>query len=271
MKGRYKYESHGIEDPRIVKIDDKYYLTYVAHDGKNALVAYASGKDLFALKRGGVISPDLSYNLVGRLFDYSKLNDKYYFFKSYYKDNVGPFVKLWDKDGFLFPEKFGDRYAFVHRILPDIQVAYFHRFKELKDRHYWIENIKRLSKHVIMEGMHGFEARNVGGGAPPIRTKEGWLLIYHGVEPLNKGRIYHAAAALLDLKDPTRVIARLPYPLFSPSEEYELKGNVGNVVFPTGTATFKDRLYVYYGAADKYICLASVNLKSLIKELLNTA
>jgi predicted GH43/DUF377 family glycosyl hydrolase len=268
LKPQYKYESHGIEDARVAKIKDEYYMTYVAHDGKNALIAYSHGRDLFNLKRGGIISPQLSYNVAGRLFDYSKLNDKYYFFKSYYKDNVSPRVKLWDKDGLMFPEKINGKFALVHRILPGIQAAYFTNFNQLKDKNFWIEHIKHLSKFVIMEGMHGFEARNIGGGAPPIRTKHGWLLIYHGVEPLNKGRIYHAAAALLDLKNPTKVIARLPYPLFSPDQKWEQNGLVPKVVFPTGTAIFKDRLYIYYGAADNHIAVASVRLDALIKELL---
>jgi len=156
----------------------------------------------------------------------------------------------------------------VHRILPDIQVAYFNNFKQIKKDVFWKENIKKLSKHVLLESEHGFESRNIGGGAPPIKTKAGWLLIYHGVAPLNKGRIYHAGAALLDLKKPTKLIARLPYPLFSPEEDYEKEGHVHNVVFPTGTAQFDDRLYIYYGTSDSYTAVASIKLDSLIKELL---
>ena len=79
---------------------------------------------------------------------------------------------------------------------------------------------------------------------------------------------YHAAAALLDRADPTKVIGRLPYPLFSPSEKYEIEGVVNYVVFPTGTALFDDDLYIYYGAADKYVAVAKVCLKMLITELL---
>ena len=177
-------------------------------------------------------------------------------------------VSLWDKDAFLFPEKIKGKYALVHRILPDIQVIYFSNFSQLKDRKFWQDNIKKLNKYVILEGKHGFESRNVGGGAPPIKTKLGWLLIYHGVEPMNKGRIYHAGAALLDLKNPTKIIARLPYPLFSPEKNWEIEGHVHNVVFPTGTAQFNGRLYIYYGASDKYVAVASLKLNELLKELL---
>lgn len=265
---KYKYECWGIEDPRVVKIDGIYYMTYVVHDGKNALTAYSYGEDLFNLKRGGIISPKISYEKVGKLFNYSKLQDKYYFFKSYYKDSIADDVLLWDKDAFLFPEKINGKFALIHRILPGIQVIYFDNFKQLKSKKFWENNIKNLSKYVIMEGAHGFESRNIGGGCPPIKTKEGWLFIYHAVEPLNKGRIYHAGAALLDLEDPTKVIGRLPKPLFSPSEDWETDGHVHDVVFPTGTSIFKDRLYIYYGTADSYTAVASVNLNKLIQELL---
>lgn len=265
---KYEYESHGIEDPRVVRIDDTFYMTYVVHDGKNALIAYSYGPDLFNLERGGVISPQITYNSVGHLFDHTKLDDKYYFFKSYYKDTVASDVLLWDKDGFLFPEKIRNKFVFVHRILPDMQLAYFNNFEQLKNQDFWRNNIKNLSKYVLLEGEEGFDSRNVGGGAPPVKTKHGWLIIYHGVEPMNKGRVYHAGAALLDLKNPLKVIARLPYPLFSPTEEYETKGFVPNVVFPTGTAFFGNRLYIYYGAGDKSIAVASVNFSQLMKELL---
>lgn len=265
---KHKYEKMGIEDARIVKLGDIFYLTYVTHDGENTLVAYSYGQDLFKLKRGGVISPKISYDKIGDLFDDSKLKDKYYFFESYYKDTVAKKVLLWNKDAFLFPEKINNKFALVHRILPDIQVIYFNKFSQLKDTSYWKRYIKKLSEYVILEPDHGFESRNIGGGAPPIKTKAGWLMIYHGVEPMNKGRVYHAGAALLNKKDPTKVIARLPDPLFSPVKKWERQGHVHNVVFPTGTAIFKNRLYIYYGAADKQVAVASVNFNSLIRELL---
>src|SRR3989338_433278 len=72
---KFGYEKKGLEDPRIVKIDNNFYLTYIAHDGKNALIAYATGRDLFKLKRGGIISPFISYSKAGRLFKRSRLKD----------------------------------------------------------------------------------------------------------------------------------------------------------------------------------------------------
>jgi predicted GH43/DUF377 family glycosyl hydrolase len=268
LRPKFNYEKKGIEDPRITKIGDTYYVIYVAHDGLNAVLAYMSGSNLLKLKRGGIISPRLSYRRASRLFNFAKLKDDYYFFASFYEKYAGKNVLIWEKDGMLFPQKFRGYFYLLHRILPDIQLVRFKNFKELKKIRFWQEYIKNLDKHVVMEGQHGWEARHIGGGAPPLKTKHGWLMIYHGVEPRNKGRIYCAGAALLDLKNPLKVIARLPYPLFSPEENNERYGLVHNVVFPTGTAVFKDRLYIYYGASDSYIAVASVNLDKLLKELM---
>ncbi|MFH1412494.1 MAG: pesticidal protein Cry7Aa [bacterium] len=266
---KFKYESKGTEDPRITKIKDIIYMTYVAHDGKNAQIAYAYGKHLFDLKRGGIISPQIQYAKAGKYFRSckNKLKDDYYFMESYYREYSGEDVLIWEKDGLLFPEKIRGKYVLTHRILPDIQIVYFKDFKELKTKKFWIEYLKDFDQHVVLEGKHGFEERHIGGGAPPIKTDDGWLMIYHGVEESNKRRVYHAAAALLDLKNPSRVLARLPYPLFSPDKDYELKGNVNNVVFPSGTAIIDNRLFIYYGAADNKIAVASIGLNYLLDEL----
>ena len=157
------------------------------------------------------------------------------------------------------------------RVLPDMHLIFFKSFKQLKDRKFWKNYLKNLSKHVVLENKYWFESRNIGGGAPPIYTKEGWLVIFHTVEELNKARIYHASCALLNKKNPLKVIGRLEDPLFSPEEKWEKKGLVSNVVFPTGTAIFGKNLYIYYGAADKQIAAARVNLNQLLKKLKSSA
>ena len=265
---KLSYESKGIEDPRITKIDDTFYVSYVAHDGRHAVTAYMYGNDLFKLKRGGIISTTMMYRDALTYMENAKLKDDYYFFASFYEKFSGKNVKVWEKDGLIFPEKIKGKYAFLHRTLPDIQLALFKDFKKLKDNKYWQRHFKTLDKHVVLEGRHGWEARHIGGGAPPIKTKHGWLLIYHGVEPRNSGRIYYAGAALVDLKNPTKEIARLPKPLFVPEHDNERNGLVHNVVFPTGTAIFDDKLYIYYGSADSRVSVASVKMDSLLKELL---
>jgi predicted GH43/DUF377 family glycosyl hydrolase len=125
-----------------------------------------------------------------------------------------------------------------------------------------------MQDDIVMDPVYKHESSYIGGGCPPIETEHGWLLIYHGVEETKKGRVYSACAALLDLKDPSLEIARLPYPLFYPEYEWELIGEVNNVCFPTGTSLFGNTLFIYYGAADSLIACASVNLPELIAELL---
>jgi len=261
-------EKHGIEDPRIVFFEGQYYLFYSAYDGKSSLVAYATSKDLKKWKKQSIISPKITYDEAEDYFREGamKLKEKYFFFESYYKDVVGPDVMLWEKDAFIFPKRINGKIALLHRVLPDIQIIYFNDFKELTND-FWKEYLKKLGDHVVLEPEHGYESRNIGGGAPFIETDEGWLMIYHAVQDSNKGKVYHASAALFDKDDPTKVIGHLKDPLFSPDMDYELSGDVDNVVFPSGTAVFDDRLYIYYGAADKRIAVASVSMEDLLNEL----
>lgn len=266
----YDYEKKGVEDPRIVFLDGVYYLFYTAYDGKNALFAYATSTDLISFVKRGVISPRISYAEAGSLFGSSriKMREKYFIFESYIRDRQGGDILLWEKDAFIFPKKFNNKFALVHRILPGIQVIYFDDFKDLTDD-YWRGYLRNLGDYVLLDPEYRFESRNIGGGCPPIETKEGWLLIYHAVEDSHYGRIYHAAAALLDLDDPAKVIGRIKRPLFSPNERWEKRGDVNNVVFPTGSVVKDGRLYIYYGAADKLIAAKSVDMEELLKELKN--
>lgn len=262
----HDYENKGIEDPRIIKLGDTFYLFYVAHDGKNAVTAYATSKDLKTFKKKGVITPQITYREAATIFRNAHLKDAYLYFASFFEELAGKDVLLWEKDVFLFPKKINGKFALIHRILPDIQIVFFNRFSELTAE-FWKNYLKSLPKYVILENKHWFETRNIGGGCPPIETKDGWLLIFHTVEAKNEGRVYHACAALLDKQDPRKVIGRLHEPLFSPTENWEKSGFVPNVVFPTGTALFNDDLYIYYGAADKRIAVASVNINKLLEEM----
>ncbi|MEI8360824.1 MAG: pesticidal protein Cry7Aa [bacterium] len=270
MSPKIKAESMGIEDPRIVRIDGIFYMTYVAHDGKNAVSYLASGDNLFELGRDGLISPKIPYKEAGEIFRYQKLKDDYYFFEAFYKEYGGKNVLIWHKDSILFPEKINGEFKMLQRILPDIQLIGFEDFGSLKEKYFWINYLLNdLASSVVLEGQLSFEGRNIGGGCPPIRTKDGWLVIYHGVQESNEKRVYRACAALLDLNNPQKLIAKLPYPLFEPGNEAENVGLVNNVVFPTGTALFGDDLYIYYGAADTRIAVAKVSLESLLSELKN--
>ena len=257
----FDYESHGMEDPRIVNIDGLYYLTYIAFDGVNALGALATSTDLQHFEKHGIIVPKITYDDFDR-FTKSKsdLNEKYL------RYNRGANF-LADKDLVFFPRRINGKLTFLHRIKPDIQIVSVNALEDLNPD-FWTDYFLHFDEKIVFCPKYPHEVSYVGGGCPPIETEHGWLIIYHGVKDANKGYEYSACAALVDLNDPTKEIARLPYPLFKPELDYELKGDVDDVCFPTGTIIIDDRLYIYYGAADELIACASVSLAGLIEELL---
>jgi predicted GH43/DUF377 family glycosyl hydrolase len=247
----FEYEKRGVEDPRIVKIDDTYYVTYTAYDGINA--------------------PKLTYkayfNLLGKVKD--KLNPKYLQFYNLFKkigllNDDSHFVP--DKDVTFFPRKIGGRFAMLHRLWPGIQVVYFDHWKDLT-ADFWADYIENLPRHILLDPKDLFEVNYIGAGGPPIETKDGWLMIYHGVQESIKGRVYHAKAALLNLDKPEKELARLNYPLFSPTAPWEKDGVVNYVVFPTGHALFGNDLHIYYGAADKHVAVCRLDINELLSEL----
>ncbi len=262
----FDYEKHGIEDPRIVFLDRTYYLFYTAYDGKNALVSYAVSRDLKNWEKKGTVTPTIKYNEVRHIFEETEIDERSLQFNCFFHEELGEDVILWEKDAFLFPKKINGKFALMHRILPAMEIIYFKNFKDLTNE-YWIKYLEQMSKYIILEPKYWFESRNIGGGCPPIETDRGWLLIYHAVEVTRENVVYRAFAPIMDINDPSKLIGRLDYPLFSPEDEWEKIGDVNNVVFPTGTAIFGDRLYIYYGAADKRIAAVSLNLNELLNEL----
>lgn len=264
------YESHGIEDPRVTKIDDLYYITYTAYDGVNALGALATSKDLITFEKHGLIVAQTVYDEFKRL-SASKytLNEKYARFNDRTRLLIVTDKKilLWDKNVVFFPRRINNKLYFLHRIKPDIQVACINELQDLT-KDYWDNYFLHFGENIALTPKHDHEVSYIGGGCPPIETAEGWLLIYHGVHDTTTGYVYTACAALMELDNPYKEIARLPYPLFKPEEEWELTGEVNNVCFPSGAVVFDDTLYIYYGAADERIATASVSLSGLVAELL---
>ena len=263
-------ESHGIEDPRIVKIDGLYYLTYTAYDGVNALGAYATAENLPNFEKKGILTPQITYEDFRRLAETKNaMNEKYLRYNGHPTFHTDSTKKsfIWDKNIVFFPRRIQDKLYFLHRIKPDIQIAAVNDLNELTAA-FWDDYFLHLHEHVVMEPKHRHEISYIGGGCPPIETEHGWLLIYHGVHDTAFGYKYVACAALLDLENPVNEIARLQAPLFSPEHNYEIRGEVNNVCFPTGAALFDDNLYIYYGAADEQIACASVRLSSLLEALL---
>jgi predicted GH43/DUF377 family glycosyl hydrolase len=273
LSPEFDYEIHGIEDPRIVCIEDLYYLSYTAYDGVNALGALAVSKDLIHWEKMGIMVPQINFEEFAIRTGANEAIQKKY---TRYNEHNRSIEKrenqelIWDKNLIFFPRRVNGLLTFLHRIKPDIQIVI--GIQNIADltKEFWSNYLVDLDKHTVLSPRYEHEMCYVGGGCPPIETAEGWLLIYHGVSDSSTGYVYSACAALLDLEQPEKEIARLPYPLFTPELKWELKGEVNNVVFPTGTAIFGETLYIYYGAADEQIAYASVNLKALINELIST-
>ena len=124
----------------------------------------------------------------------------------------------------------------------------------------------KIHEKVIMKSEYEWENKKIGGSVPPIKTSEGWLFIYHGVADDREPFCYRAGAALLDLENPSKVIARLPYPILEPTEDYEVAGDVPNVVFPVGAYIHEGYVYISYGGADKVVALCRFKYDELMEE-----
>lgn len=131
------------------------------------------------------------------------------------------------------------------------------------DMVYWGEHRHVMSPSRFEDS--AWQCTKVGAGAVPIRTSDGWLMFYHGVITTCNGFRYSMGAALLDLDDPSKVIARTQPYLLAPAEMYEMTGDVPNVVFPCSALTDGDRVAVYYGAADTSVCLAFGYISEIVE------
>lgn len=226
----------GCEDPRLTRIDDRFYLTYVAYDGGSPpRVALSS------------ISVEDFLNKVWK-----------------WKEPVlisPPGVV--DKNAVVFPEKVNGKYVVLHRIFPNILVDF------VDDLDAFDGSTFLKGEYAIRPTRTGWDNRKVGAGAPPIKTKDGWLLIYHSVGEADPGK-YKMGAMLLDLQDPTKVLYRTVSPILAPDENAENEGWKSGVAYPCGAVILNDLLYVYYGGADTVVCAATANIDEFLKELKST-
>ncbi|MFH1852419.1 MAG: family 43 glycosylhydrolase [Candidatus Neomarinimicrobiota bacterium] len=159
-------------------------------------------------------------------------------------DRQGVVLDEPNKDASLFPEKIGGRYCLFHRRHPDIWLCYS------DDLQTWTDH------QIIMRPIHGtWESERIGIAGPPVRTMDGWLLIYHGVDENNS---YRLGAALLDYADPSRVLQRYPEPILSPELDWEINGFVPNVIFSCATVLKDDTIYCMYGGADTVLGMAAM-------------
>jgi predicted GH43/DUF377 family glycosyl hydrolase len=156
-----------------------------------------------------------------------------------------------DKDGALFPEKIRGRYALLHRPIVEGRAEIWVSFSP--DLKYWGED------RIILPLTERFwEKDRIGIGPPPIKTKEGYLIIYHGVQNKTGGKIYRVGLALLD--EDLRIIRRSPCWVLGPSEGEK-------IIFPCGSVLKEDNLFLYYGVDDKNLSVALANLNEIIDYL----
>ena len=167
-----------------------------------------------------------------------------------------------NRNGVLFPRRIGDRYAMLSRPSDNGHTAFGDIFySESPDLVHWGRH-----RHVMAPAAWTWHSTKIGAGPTPIETPEGWLLIYHGVLTSCNGFVYSMGAALLDLEEPWKVIARGRDYLLSPQVAYEQVGDVPNVVFPCAALVDEatDRITIYYGAADTVTCLAHGYLSEIL-------
>jgi predicted GH43/DUF377 family glycosyl hydrolase len=238
------WDVHGCEDPRITFFEGKYYIFYTA------LSDYPFSAD--NIKVAVAISKDLK--------------------KEYERHLVTPFNA---KAMTLFPERINGKITVIfsaHTDMPPakISIAQFDRIEQLWDQSFWEEWEKNIDAHTVDFRRNQYDHLEVG--APPVKTKYGWLFIYSHIQnyfqsPDKLDRIFGIEAILLDNNDPTKILGRTRGPILVPEESYELSGYISNVIFPTGAIIEKDKLNIYYGAADTTTCVAYVGLKDLISSM----
>lgn len=228
-KPRDIFEARGCEDPRVMMIEDTIYMEYTAYDGFTPRVAITSiSKKDFLAKNWNWAKP---YPIT--------------------PPNVP------DKDASIFPEKINGKYLMIHRVHDSICADFVGSLDFSKERIK--ECIEMLSPRWGM-----WDEEKVGISSPPIKTDKGWLMLYHGVS----GRtIYRVGAVLLDKDNPTEILSRSSNPILEPKEEYERIGIVPNVVFPCGAVVRDGLIFIYYGAADFTIGVATVPLNAVLKAL----
>lgn len=223
----------GCEDPRTTIIGNRLYMTYVAFDGfRPPRIALTSISTKELEKRDWRWRPPIL---------------------------ISP-PDVVDKSACLFPEMINDKYLIIHRIFPNILFDYLDDL-EFKDKKYIRGQYQISPRRPIW-----WDSRKIGAGAPPLKTKEGWLLIYQAVDDKDSSR-YLVGAMILDYGNPTKVLYRSCQPIIEPDQWYENKGFKAGVVYPCG-AVIKDRnLFVYYGGADSYVNVAFADLDQFLIQL----
>jgi len=227
-----------VYDPRITRLDDRFYIMVAMDLDAGCYLGLAETKDFESFRFLGIVSGDEFRN------------------------------------GVLFPEKIGGRYLRLdrpNRVSTEggVRTGSAICLSESDDLLHW------SVVATVMEGRPHYWDELIGSGPPPVKTRAGWLHIYHGVAThFGSASVYQAGVTLLDLDNPSIVLARSRFNILEPREIYEQVGQVPNVVFPSGMivdtydsggyATDDSRVLVYYGAADTSVGLAETTIRELI-------
>lgn len=223
LLGQGSLETYGIEDCRVAKIDDIYYLTYTQVSANGVGVGLIQTRDWQHFDRKGMIFPPTN------------------------------------KDCALFEEKINGQYYCLHRPSGHAPGGNFIWVASSPDLIHWGQH------HCILRTREGmWDSVRVGAGASPIKTSAGWLEIYHGADEHHR---YCLGALLLDLNEPTKVIARSNGPIMEPEASYEREGFFGNVIFTNGHIVNGDDITMYYGASDEVICVAHLSIRNILDDL----
>jgi predicted GH43/DUF377 family glycosyl hydrolase len=224
----------GCEDPRLTLIGDRVYLTYTAFDGWGSIRIALSSIALqdflnkkWTWKRPAMISP------------------------------AGEIHKNW----VLFPEKIHGKFAILHSISPKILVDYFDSLDDFDAEEAVIK-----STYDRVSNTGAWDSWIRGAGPPPLKTKDGWLLLYHAMDLRDPNR-YKLGAMILDADDPTKILYRSRTPILEPDFDYENQGFKAGVVYACGAVINDGELYVYYGGADSVTCVAMAKLETFLNEL----
>ena len=230
----------GCEDPRLTLLGNKVYMIYTAFDGWGSL-------------RMALTSISLD-DFISRRFDWAE---------PVLISPPGQIHKNW----VLFPEKIypegsgvNGKYAILHAISPHIMIDYFNNLDELDGNNF----IYSVHQGSALWGTRDKLIRGVGPA--PIKTKDGWLVLYHKMEKHETHR-YKLWAMLLDEKDPTKILYNSEQPILEPDLWYENEGYKSGVIYSCGAVVKDGELFVYYGGADKVSCVATADLDKFLAEL----
>lgn len=246
-------DAGGIEDPRLVKFGDWYFLTYASRP-------YAPGRYWLNAPRPWVNPPEagpqfLQWNDTVTHLAITKD------FQTYKKLGRITDTRTDDRDVVFFPEKVNGQFVRLSRPMYWCGKGY-----PCEKPSIWIASSSDLMEwnhsQLLIKGETWWETRKIGAGCPPIKTPDGWVELYHGV--CDKDGEYRVGALLLDLADPTKILARTKEPIMCAEEPYEKKGFYNGCVFPTGNVLLGDTLYIYYGSSDSVICLATCSISELV-------